>query len=75
MDKQQALHELQAWLEQLDREFQTSGGPVDRTNLVAAREYALLTRAALDAGATEHDIDAIFDRLKAKNIAQTLTTS
>ncbi|GAA3145918.1 hypothetical protein GCM10020255_024040 [Rhodococcus baikonurensis] len=34
-----------------------------------------LTRAALDAGATEHDIDAIFDRLKAKNIAQALTTS
>ncbi|MDE8647636.1 hypothetical protein PXH69_21915 [Rhodococcus qingshengii] len=42
---------------------------------MAAREYALLTRAALDAGATEHDIDAIFDRLKAKNIAQALTTS
>lgn len=41
MDKQQALRELQAWLEQLDREFQTSGGPVDRTNLVAAREYTL----------------------------------
>ncbi|WP_206492387.1 hypothetical protein [Rhodococcus sp. KRD162] len=75
MDKRQALRELQAWIEQLDREFQTSGGLVDRTNLVAARDCALLTRVALDAGATERDIDAIFDRLKAKKVAQALTTS